>query len=110
LHYDLRLQHKGVLLSWAIPKEPPKTGRIKRLAVQVEDHPIEYAKFHGIIPEGMYGAGKVEIWDKGSYELLDYEKDKKMHIKINGRKLKGEYALIHFRPGTKNWLFFKIKS
>lgn len=108
LHYDLRLEHKGVLLSWAIPKEPPKTAGIKRLAIRVEDHPVEYAKFHGKIPEGMYGAGKVEIWDKGSYELLEYSKNK-LIIYIKGKKLKGEYALVLFRP-PKNWLFFRVKK
>ena len=108
LHYDLRLEMDGVLKSWAVPKEPPKTPGIKRLAVQVEDHPIEYANFEGIIPEGHYGAGKVEIWDKGSY-ILKERTGNKIVFKLNGEKLKGTYVLLRFK-GDKNWLFFKKKG
>ncbi|HDI12474.1 MAG TPA: 3'-phosphoesterase [Candidatus Bathyarchaeota archaeon] len=108
LHYDLRLEMDGVLKSWAVPKEPPKTPGIKRLAVQVEDHPIEYANFEGIIPEGHYGAGKVEIWDKGSY-ILKEKTNNKIVFKLNGEKLKGTYVLLRFK-GDKNWLFFKKKG
>jgi len=106
LHWDLRLETNGVLKSWAIPKQPSETE--KRLAVQVEDHPIGYAKFEGIIPEGQYGAGKVIIWDKGTYETVDVS-DKKIIVKINGKKLKGIYVLVKFKP-PKNWLFFKKKE
>lgn len=107
LHYDLRLEMDGVLKSWAIPKEPPTSAGIKRLAVEVEDHPIEYANFEGIIPEGEYGAGKVEIWDKGTYKLIEREEDK-IVIEINGKKLNGFYSLIRMKK-SKNWLFFKKK-
>ena len=108
LHYDLRLEMDGVLKSWAVPKEPPRTAGVKRLAVQVEDHPIEYADFEGIIPEGHYGAGKVEIWDRGSY-ILKERTDKKIVFELNGEKLKGTYVLLKFK-GDKNWLFFKKKE
>jgi len=108
LHWDLRLEFDGVLKSWAVPKKPSKDPKVKRLAVQVEDHPIEYACFEGIIPEGNYGAGKVKIWDKGSFELISKKKNK-IILNIKGKKLKGTYVLLRFRP-PKNWLFFKKKE
>jgi len=110
LHWDLRLEIDRVLKSWAVPKEPPKVKNVKRLAIQVEDHPIEYAKFKGVIPEGNYGAGKVEIWDKGNYELKEKTKDK-IEFKLHGKKLKGNFVLIKTNYGNKpkkSWLFFKI--
>ena len=109
LHWDLRLEVNKVLKSWALPKQPPTTKGIKRLAIQVEDHPLEYATFEGTIPEGNYGAGKVEIWDKGTYELVDKD-SKKIEIKIHGTKLKGNYVLIKTDYGDKKkaWLFFKV--
>ncbi|MGD9275907.1 MAG: DNA polymerase ligase N-terminal domain-containing protein [Candidatus Pacearchaeota archaeon] len=110
LHYDLRLEYDGVLKSWAIPKIPPKVKGIKRLAIKVEDHPVEYAKFHGTIPEGNYGAGKVGIWDKGTYELIKKTK-KEIKIKLTGKKLKGKYVLVKTHYGNKpekSWLFMKI--
>jgi|SRR3972149_1554127 len=110
LHWDLRLEMDGVLASWAIPKEPPKAKGIKRLAVHVEDHPLQYAKFHGTIPEGNYGAGKVEIWDRGTYEIFE-RTPKKILFALHGKKLIGKYVLIktHFgaKPG-KSWLWFKV--
>ena len=108
LHYDLRLEMDNVLKSWAIPKEPPTSACVKRLAIQVEDHPVEYATFEGTIPEGEYGAGTVEIWDKGSYNLVDRKEDK-LVIEINGSKLKGIYVLVRFKD-PKDWLFFKKKT
>jgi len=108
LHYDLRLEMDGVLKSWAVPKEPPKEAGVKRLAVQVEDHPLEYANFEGTIPEGHYGAGKVEIWDKGSYVLRE-RTENKIVFDLEGEKLRGTYVLLRFR-GDENWLFFKKKE
>lgn len=112
LHFDLRLEEGGVLKSWAIPKIPPQETGVRRLAVQTEDHPLGYEDFEGIIPEGEYGAGKVETWDKGHYLSLEETSTKKV-VEIRGRKLQGRYALIKLKvkdPEDKNWLFFKLKE
>ncbi len=111
LHYDLRLEMNGVLRSWALPKGPPLQPNMKRLAVQTEDHPMEYANFEGVIPEGEYGAGKVEIWDKGSFRPIESDENK-IIFTIEGEKLKGDYCLVKLRPKVdqKNWLFFKKKT
>jgi DNA ligase D-like protein (predicted ligase)/DNA ligase D-like protein (predicted 3'-phosphoesterase) len=107
LHFDLRLEKDGVLKSWAVPKGPPEKSGDKRLAVQVEDHPLEYGTFEGTIPEGQYGAGTVKIWDKGQYELIIWEENK-IEIIMKGAKLEGRYLLVKFKKaGEKNWLFFK---
>jgi DNA ligase D-like protein (predicted 3'-phosphoesterase) len=105
LHYDFRLEMDGVLKSWAVPKGPPEVAGVKRLAVQVEDHPIEYIDFHGTIPEGQYGAGTVEIWDKGKFVLKE-RNAKAMKFEMRGEKLKGDYALIKMEG--KNWLIYKL--
>jgi len=114
LHWDLRLEMNGVLVSWAIPKEPPKETGVRRLAVETEDHPLEYSLFHGSIPKGNYGAGKVEIWDRGTYKA-DKCREGEIIFAIKGKKLKGNYVLIKLKPtprfpGKKNWLFFKKKG
>jgi DNA ligase D-like protein (predicted 3'-phosphoesterase) len=96
-----------VLKSWAIPKEPPVEIGTRRLAVQVEDHPLSYASFQGTIPKGEYGAGTVEIWDRGTYKLIDRKEDK-LIVDINGQKLRGPYVLVRLKD-KKNWLFFKKK-
>ncbi|HDD35230.1 MAG TPA: 3'-phosphoesterase [Candidatus Desulfofervidus auxilii] len=107
LHWDFRLALDGVLKSWAIPKEPPTKKGIKRLAIQTEDHPLEYANFEGEIPPGHYGAGKVIIWDKGHYELIKREPDK-LVFTLYGKRLKGQYVLFRFPKGGEGaWLFFK---
>lgn len=110
LHWDLRLEMNRVLKSWAVPKEPPTKKDVKRLAIEVEDHPLSYADFEGEIPEGNYGAGKVKIWDKGTYDLISKD-DKKIEINFHGKKLKGKYVLLKTHYGNKpdkSWLFFKI--
>lgn len=111
LHYDFRLEIGGVLKSWAIPKIPPIKVGIKRLAMSVEDHPVSYVNFAGVIPKGNYGAGTVKIWDKGKFELEKNERHEIL-IDLKGEKLKGNYGLIHpnsERFGKKAWLFFKRK-
>ena len=108
LHYDLRLEMNDVLKSWAVPKEPPLKSGVRRLAVQVEDHSLEYADYEGNIPKGEYGAGTVEIWDKGTFNLVD-RKENKLIIEINGQKLNGTYVLVRLKE-QKNWLFFKKKT
>jgi bifunctional non-homologous end joining protein LigD len=125
LHYDLRLEHAGVLKSWAVPKGPSMDPHDKRLAIMVEDHPLSYKDFHGRIPEGEYGAGLVEIWDHGTYDVgeegLGREDQERLieaalrkgHLdfRFRGRKLKGLFTLVHIRPragGKDNqWLLMK---
>ena len=104
LHYDFRLEMEGVLKSWAVPKGPPTESGIRRLAVQVDDHPVSYIDFEGDIAEGLYGAGKVEIWDRGEYELQQKEPDL-LTFTLHGVRLQGEYALVH--TDAENWLLLK---
>jgi len=104
LHYDLRLEFDGVLKSWAVPKGPPEESGVKRLAIAVEDHPLEYADFEGVIPEGEYGAGTVEIWDSGTFRLLS-KSFKKIEFELNAKKLRGIYGMINTRENQ--WLLFK---
>jgi len=110
LHYDLRLENGGVLKSWAVPKGMPESPRQRHLAVETEDHPIEYANFEGSIPEGQYGAGTVKIWDKGHYETKVWE-DNKIEFTLNGQRLKGRYILVRLKKaGDKDWLLLKGKE
>lgn len=104
LHYDFRLGMNGVLRSWAVPKEPSDDTKVKRLAVQVDDHELSYADFEGVIDEGSYGAGRVEIWDKGEYEIVEQEEGF-LRIKLHGKRMQGTWKLIrtNYRPGD-NWL------
>jgi len=106
LHWDLRLEKDGVLKSWAIPKEPPMEKGVKRLTVATEDHPMDYAEFEGVIPEGEYGAGKVEIWDRGVYEEEKWLDDE-IIVLLKGEKLMGRYCLIRFKKVKNGWLLFK---
>jgi bifunctional non-homologous end joining protein LigD len=104
LHFDFRLEMDGVLKSWAVPKGLPEESRVRRLAVQVEDHPLSYIDFAGVIPEGQYGAGTVEIWDKGEY-LLDKKMENQLEFTLNGHRYSGGFALIHTEGN--NWIFIR---
>jgi bifunctional non-homologous end joining protein LigD len=122
LHYDFRLEMKGVLKSWAVPKGPSLNPADKRLAMMVEDHPYDYRTFEGVIPEGNYGGGTVIVWDEGYYEPMQadglsreeqeklllkqlYSGDLKIHLK--GKKIKGNYALFRLKKDEKSWLLVK---
>jgi len=97
----------GVLKSWAVPKEPPSTPGVKRLAIQVEDHDLSYIDFEGVIPEGEYGAGTVEIWDKGTY-ILESRSENEIKFTLKGKRLSGCYVLLRLRD--RNWLLFKRRG
>src|SRR5450432_2205512 len=114
LHYDLRLEMDGVLKSWAVPKGFPWGKGEKHLAVEVEDHPVEYAGFEGVIPQGQYGGGSVMLWDRGSYRVFGEEPLKslragRLHFVLQGEKAKGEWALIRTRmqDAKTQWLLLK---
>ncbi len=113
-HFDLRLEHDGVLKSWAVPKGPSYDTAEKRLAVHVEDHPVEYADFEGIIPKGNYGAGAVIVWDIGHYLPLEpidegFEKGKLL-FELRGHKLRGRWTLVKIKKGENEWLLIKERD
>jgi DNA ligase D-like protein (predicted 3'-phosphoesterase) len=122
LHYDFRLEIDGVLKSWAIPKGPSTDPHDKRLAIKTEDHPMDYATFEGIIPEGQYGAGSVIVWDTGTFENIKKEDDKiiplaqsykngQIEVNLHGKKLQGGYALIRTSgDDAKKWLCIKMRD
>lgn len=122
LHYDFRLQMKGVLKSWAVPKGPSLNPQDKRLAMMVEDHPLDYKDFEGEIPKGNYGAGNVHIWDEGYYiPIADYKDPEKgllaelksgnLKIILMGKRLKGEFAIVKIKSDEENaWLLIKHKD
>jgi bifunctional non-homologous end joining protein LigD len=112
LHYDFRLERNGALASWAVPKGIPLEPGQRALAVHVEDHPLEYATFEGEIPKGEYGAGLVEIWDKGTYELVEEKKNGGLTVRLHGNRLDGTWALVPAKldGDPKNWLMLKKRE
>src|SRR2546423_3989532 len=112
LHYDFRLERNGALASWAVPKGIPLEPGSQRLAVHVEDHPLGYATFEGEIPKGNYGAGTVEIWDKGTYELVEEKRDGGLTVRLKGQKLDGVWTLVPAKLSgdPKNWLLIRKRD
>lgn len=123
LHYDFRLELNGVLKSWAVPKGPSMNPKDKRLAMMVEDHPVDYATFEGDIPQGNYGAGHVDVWDHGTYEPVDEEgevitpaafnrhlKEGSIKFRLKGKLLKGIFSLVSMKKDEKAWLLIKHKD
>jgi DNA ligase D-like protein (predicted 3'-phosphoesterase) len=116
-HYDFRLEIDGVLVSWAVPKGPSTNPKDKRMARRTEDHPLEYATFEGVIPEGEYGAGAVIVWDRGTYaNATEHEMTKGLErghlsVRLHGEKLRGGYALTRIREGKdETWLLIKRRD
>jgi bifunctional non-homologous end joining protein LigD len=112
LHYDFRLERDGVLASWAVPKGVPLEPGTQHLAVHVEDHPLEYGSFEGEIPAGQYGAGTVEIWDHGTYELVEEKPDGGLTVRLHGNRLEGTWTLVpaHLSGDEKNWLILRKRD
>lgn len=114
LHYDFRLEVDGVLKSWAVPKGPSLDPTVRRLAMQVEDHPVDYAKFEGVIPEGEYGGGTVMVWDYGTYKPENADdvsaalRKGELKFSLNGKKLKGSWVLVRTRD--RQWLLIKHRD
>jgi bifunctional non-homologous end joining protein LigD len=120
LHYDFRLEWRGVLLSWAVPKGPSLDPSVRRFATRVEDHPVEYGDFEGVIPEGEYGGGTVMLWDRGTWtpEVPDVDEALQkgdLKFTVHGKKLKGSWVLVRTRSGyggrgTESWLLIKHRD
>lgn len=110
LHYDFRLEKDGVFKSWVVPKGVPEDVGTRRLAIQTDDHAIEFGNFEGEIPAGEYGAGSVEIWDSGTYEEIGWSGDE-ITVALCGQRITGKYQLVRFeRSGPDSWLLFKRTS
>ena len=107
LHWDLRLEHDGVLASWALPRGVPWTPKVNRLAVHTEDHPLEYLDFEGHIPDGSYGAGDMFVWDRGTYEVEKWE-DRKLTVVLHGAKVGGKYAM--FATRGRDWMIHRMDA
>jgi DNA ligase D-like protein (predicted 3'-phosphoesterase) len=108
LHYDFRLELDGALASWAVPKVPPRKAGLRRLAIKVEDHDLSYIDFEGEIEEGSYGAGRVRIWDFGTFDI-ESRKEHKIVFHLHGKKMEGRYTILHMKWGGDQWILFKTK-
>jgi DNA ligase D-like protein (predicted 3'-phosphoesterase) len=110
-HWDLRLEFDGVLKSWAVPKGLPEEAGVKRLAREVDDHALSYAPFEGTIPEGAYGAGKVEVWDRGTFVVRERAPGKYV-LELKGKQVRGVYHMVQTRMNDdpRNWLIFRGKE
>jgi DNA ligase D-like protein (predicted 3'-phosphoesterase) len=107
LHYDFRLERDGVFKSWAVPKGVPEEPGVRRLALQVEDHTLEFGDFEGEIPSGQYGAGTIAVWDHGNYELHEWTDDR-ISLTLHGTRLQGQYHMARFwRKGKREWLVWR---
>src|SRR5437660_8271804 len=112
LHYDFRLERNGVLASWAVPKGVPLEPGVRALAVHVEDHPLDYGGSEGEMPKGQYGAGTVEIWDAGTYDLVEEKRDGGLTVRLHGRRREGTWTLIpaHLDGKEQNWLLVRKRD
>lgn len=109
-HHDFRLEHDGVLKSWVVPKGVPEEFGVRRLALETEDHALEFADFEGEIPQGEYGAGTIAIWDRGGFDLKEWNDDE-IHVVLDGDRLRGNYSLIRFpEGGPRAWLLVRRRS
>lgn len=105
-HFDFRLERDGVFKSWAVPKELPDAVGVKRLAIQVEDHALDFGDFEGTIPPGEYGAGEIRVWDSGTYELVEWAEDR-VRVRLQGLRAIGVFEILKFRHGKeREWLIF----
>jgi bifunctional non-homologous end joining protein LigD len=109
-HFDFRLEKDGVFKSWAVPKGLPEKPGLKRLAVQVEDHPLEFGQFQGTIPEGEYGAGRIKVWDHGTYELEKWTADG-ISFTLHGSRISGRFSLVRFKESEpSSWFLIKRRE
>ena len=110
LHYDFRLEREGVFVSWAVPKGLPEEAGVQRLALRVEDHDLSFGDFEGEIPEGQYGAGTIEVWDRGVFDLLNWSEER-IDVRIHGQRYSGRYVLLRFRrKGEREWLLSRTSE
>jgi len=106
-HFDFRLERDGVFKSWAVPKGLPDAVGVKRLAIQVEDHALEFGDFEGTIPQGEYGAGQIRVWDAGMYDLVEWAEDR-IKVRLNGSRAAGVFEILKFRHGKeREWLIIR---